>query len=402
MPGKKFNVLPGFGLTLGFTMFYLSVIVLIPLGGLFFRVSEVGWKSQNFSESDFKNAEALADALKEHSDPAAQLIWERLPEPVQQKLTNSAPETVNEAELVQTLTAGLNHILHGGSLYDEKRFAEAKLPLDTLPVEAQRLITRRPEGRALVRLNRLLIESANPGWLNHRESWYDFWRLATSSRAMAAYRLTFGASLLAALANMVFGTLLAWVLVRYEFPGRRFIDAIVDFPFALPTAVAGLTLANLFSANGWLGRFLVPLGIEGAYSRLGIVIALTFVGMPFVVRTLQPVLESLEHELEEAAATLGASRLRTFVSVIAPTLMPAIITGFALAFARAIGEYGSIVFISSNQANQTEIAPYLIVIRLEEYDFTGAIALAVVLLVISFVLLAGINLLEQWSRRFQP
>jgi sulfate transport system permease protein len=232
-------------------------------------------------------------------------------------------------------------------------------------------------------------------------SWSDFWTLATTSRALAAYRLTFGASLAAALANGVFGTLLAWVLVRYEFPGRRLIDAMVDFPFALPTAVAGLTLANLFAENGWLGRYLVPLGIHGAYSQLGVVIALTFVGMPFVVRTLQPVLQNLERELEEAAATLGAGRLRTFVSVIAPSLMPAILTGFALAFARAIGEYGSVVFISGNLPFRTEIAPQLIFIRLDEYDYSGAIALAVVLLVFSFVLLAAINLLEQWASRFQ-
>jgi sulfate transport system permease protein len=176
---------------------------------------------------------------------------------------------------------------------------------------------------------------------------------------------------------------------------------MVDFPFALPTAVAGLTLANLFAANGWLGKFLVPLGIKGAYSPLGVVIALTFVGLPFVVRTLQPVLENLDAEVEEAAATLGAGRMRTFATVIAPTLFPAVLTGFALAFARAIGEYGSIVFISGNLPFKTEIAPYLIVMRLEEYDYTGAIALAVVLLVFSFVLLAAINLLEQWSSRFQ-
>lgn len=231
-------------------------------------------------------------------------------------------------------------------------------------------------------------------------SWRDFWHLATSARALAAYRITFGASLLAALANAVFGGLLAWVLVRYRFPGRRCIDAMIDFPFALPTAVAGLTLANLFAANGWLGRYLVPLGIKGAFTPLGIVIALTFVGMPFVVRTLQPVLESLEHDVEEAAATLGAGRLRTFISVIAPSLFPAVLTGFALAFARAIGEYGSIVFISGNLPFKTEIAPQLIVKRLEEYDYTGAIALAVVLLVFSFLVLGTINLLEQWSSRF--
>jgi sulfate transport system permease protein len=273
MPGRKFNALPGFGLTMGFTLFYLSAIVLIPLAGLVIRALEI--------------------------------------------------------------------------------------------------------------------------------SWADFWRLATADRALAAYRLTFGASLVAALANAVFGTLLAWVLTRYEFPGRRLIDAFVDFPFALPTAVAGLTLANLFAANGWLGRYLVPLGIKGAYTPLGVIIALTFVGLPFVVRTLQPVLENFEREVEESAATLGAGRLRTFASVIAPSLSPAVLTGFALAFARAIGEYGSIVFISGNLPFRTEIAPYLIVIRLEEYDYTGAIALAVVLLAFSFVLLAAINLLEQWANRLQ-
>src|ERR1041384_2037450 len=210
-------------------------------------------------------------------------------------------------------------------------------------------------------------------------SWSEFWRLATTERALAAYKLTFGASLVAALANAVFGAILAWVLVRYEFSGKRFIDALIDFPFALPTAVAGLTLANLFAENGWLGSPLGPLGFRGAFTPLGVVIALTFVGMPFAVRTLQPVLEHLEREVEEAAATLGAGRLRTFVSVIAPTLMPPILTGFALAFARAIGEYGSVVFISSNLRGN-EITPFLIMIRLDQYDYTGAIALAVVLL----------------------
>jgi sulfate transport system permease protein len=272
MAARKFNALPGFGLTMGFTLFYLSAIVLIPIGGLIVR------------------------------------------------------------------TLGI--------------------------------------------------------------SWSDFWRLATTERAVAAYQLTFGASLIAALANAVCGTLLAWVLTRYEFPGRRLMDALVDFPFALPTAVAGLTLADLFAANGWLGRWLVPWGIKGAFTPLGVVIALTFVGMPFVVRTLQPVLENFEREVEEAAATLGAGRWRTFVSVIAPALLPPVITGFALAFARAIGEYGSVVFISGNMPYKTEIAPQLIIIRLEEYDYPGAMALAVVLLIFSFALLALINVLEQWAARF--
>jgi len=272
MAKKKFKVLPGFGLTMGFTLFYLSVIVLIPLGGIVIKTLGIPWK--------------------------------------------------------------------------------------------------------------------------------DFWHLATTDRALAAYRLTFGASFVAALANVIFGSLLAWVLTRYEFPGRRVIDALVDFPFALPTAVAGLTLASLFAPNGWLGQFLVPLGIKGAYTQLGVIIALTFVGMPFVVRTLQPVIENIEREVEEASATLGAGRLRTFVSVIAPSLLPPVITGFALAFARAIGEYGSIVFISGNLPFKTEIAPYLIVIRLEEFDIPGALALAVVLLVFSFALLAVINELEQWAGKF--
>lgn len=229
----------------------------------------------------------------------------------------------------------------------------------------------------------------------------EFWKLATTDRALAAYKLTFGASFIAALANAVFGVIVAWVLVRYEFPGRRLLDALVDFPFALPTAVAGLTLANLFAPNGWLGRWLVPMGIEGAFTPLGIIIALTFVGMPFIVRTLQPVLEQFEREVEESAATLGASRLRTFCQVIAPTLLPAIITGFALSFARAIGEYGSIVFISGNKPFKTEIAPLLIYFQLEEYNYAGAMAIAVVLLVISFALLITINLLERWASRFQ-
>jgi sulfate transport system permease protein len=232
-------------------------------------------------------------------------------------------------------------------------------------------------------------------------SWSELWRLATTERALAAYELTFGASLIAALTNGIFGTILAWVLVRYEFRGRRFIDALVDIPFALPTAVAGLTLASLFSDTGWLGQFLVPAGIKGAYSKLGVVIALIFVGLPFVVRTLQPVLEGLEREVEEVAATLGASRLRTFLSVVAPTLLPTIITGFALSFARGIGEYGSVIFISSNIPRQSEIAPLVIITLLEEYQYKGAMALALVLLVISFALLITINLLERWASHYQ-
>ncbi|MBM3824338.1 MAG: sulfate ABC transporter permease subunit CysT [Verrucomicrobia bacterium] len=232
-------------------------------------------------------------------------------------------------------------------------------------------------------------------------SWSEFWRLATTDRALAAYRLTFGASLVAAAINATFGALLAWVLVRYQFPGRRFIDALVDFPFALPTAVAGLTMADLFSQTGWLGKFLVPAGIQGAYTPLGVVLVLTFVGMPFVVRTLQPVLENLETEVEESAATLGAGRLRTLVQVVAPSLFPPLLTGFALSFARAVGEYGSVVFISGNMPYRTEIAPALIVMRLEEYNYHGAVALALVLMIISFLLLWVINALENWAGRFQ-
>lgn len=273
MAARRFNVLPGFGLTMGYTLFYLGVMVLLPLGALLLRGLEIPWR--------------------------------------------------------------------------------------------------------------------------------EFWRVATDHRALAAYRLTFGASLTAACVNAVFGTLLAWVLVRYEFPGRRLLDALVDFPFALPTAVAGLTLADLFSEHGWLGRGLVPLGIRGAFTPLGVVIALTFVGLPFVVRTLQPILANLEREVEEAAATLGAGRLRTFATVIVPTLLPALLTGFALALARGIGEYGSVVFIAGNRPFQSEITPLLIIIRLDEYDYAGAMVLALVLLGISFALLITINLLERWASRYQ-
>jgi sulfate/thiosulfate transport system permease protein len=270
---KNFNALPGFGLTMGFTLFYLGVIVLFPIGGLLLKILGVGWEQ--------------------------------------------------------------------------------------------------------------------------------FWHNATTGRALSAYRLTFGASFIAATINAVFGTVLAWVLVRYHFPGKRLVDALVDIPFALPTAVAGLTLANLFAPNGWLGKFLDPLGIQGAYSELGVIIALTFISMPFVVRTLQPVIEGLEREVEEAAATLGAGRLRTFLSVIVPTLLPTLITGFALSFARAVGEYGSVVFMSSNIPFKTEIAPLVIIGLLESFEYGAAMSIAVVLLAVSFVLLIAINLLEKWARRFQ-
>jgi sulfate/thiosulfate transport system permease protein len=222
-----------------------------------------------------------------------------------------------------------------------------------------------------------------------------------SQRARSAYALTFGASLAAAGANLVLGLLIAWVLVRYEFPCKRLFDALVDLPFALPTAVAGLVYASLYVENGWLGQFLVPLGIEGAYSRLGIVLVLTFTGLPFVVRTVQPVLEGLEAELEEAAASLGATRGQTFRRVLLPPLVPALLTGFALALARALGEYGSVIFIAGNMPYRTEIAPVLIVGRLEEFAYSEATALAVVLLTFSFMLLALINLLERWNKRHE-
>jgi sulfate transport system permease protein len=225
-----------------------------------------------------------------------------------------------------------------------------------------------------------------------------FWDAVWNERTRAAYALTFGASLTAAGANAVLGLLVAWVLVRYAFPLKRLFDALVDLPFALPTAVAGLVYSSLYVPNGWLGRYLVPLGIEGAYSRLGIVLVLVFTGFPFVVRTVQPVLEGLEPELEEAASTLGANRWQTFRRVLWPPLIPPLLTGFALAFARALGEYGSVVFIAGNKPYQTEIAPVLIVARLEEFAYGEATALAVVLLVMSFTLLGAINLLERWSK----
>jgi sulfate transport system permease protein len=221
-----------------------------------------------------------------------------------------------------------------------------------------------------------------------------------TERARAAYALTVGASLTAACINLVLGLLVAWVLVRYEFPLRRLFDALVDLPFALPTAVAGLVYSSLYVPSGWLGRFLVPLGVEGAYSRLAIVLVLVFTGFPFVVRTVQPVLAGLEPELEEAAATLGASRLQTFLRVLGPPLVPALLTGFALALARALGEYGSVVFVSGNKPFRTEIAPVLIVARLEEFAYAEATAVAVVLLLLSLVMLVLVNLLERWSKRY--
>lgn len=226
----------------------------------------------------------------------------------------------------------------------------------------------------------------------------EFWDVVTAPRVLASYRLTFGASFAAALLNAVFGLLVAWVLVRYPFPGKKLVDALVDLPFALPTAVAGIALTALYAGNGWIGQYLEPLGIKIAFTPAGVFVALTFIGLPFVVRTVQPVLEDLEPELEEAAATLGASRLQTFLRVIFPAIFPALVTGFALAFARAIGEYGSVIFIAGNMPMISEITPLLIITKLEQYDYAGATALAVVMLVISFVLLLIINLLQWWSR----
>jgi len=227
----------------------------------------------------------------------------------------------------------------------------------------------------------------------------EFLAAVWTERARAAYGLTIGASLAAAVINLPFGVLIAWVLVRYQFPGRRLFDAIIDLPFALPTAVAGLVYSGLYVKNGWLGQYLVPLGIQGAYSRLAIVLVLTFIGLPFVVRTVQPVLQDLEAEVEEAAACLGASRFQTAWRVILPTLLPAVVTGFALAFARGIGEYGSVVFVSGNMPYKTEIAPVLIVASLEAFQYRQAAAIAVVLLMMSFSMLIVINLLERWTKR---
>ena len=228
-------------------------------------------------------------------------------------------------------------------------------------------------------------------------TWEQFWGTVTDARVLAAYRLSFGASLIAATANVLFGAIVGWTLVRYRFPGRRLVDALIDLPFALPTAVAGISLTAIYTSNGWIGRFLEPLGIRVAFAPAGVVIALTFIGLPFVVRTLQPVLEDLDPEVEEAAASLGARRGQTVWRVILPELWPVLLTGFALAFARALGEYGSIVFISGNMPMRTEIVPLLMVMKLEQFDYTGATAIAVVMLLASFVLLLTINLLQWWS-----
>jgi len=230
-------------------------------------------------------------------------------------------------------------------------------------------------------------------------TWDQFWTAISGPRVVASYRLTFGASLIAALVNVVFGLLVAWVLVRYRFPGKKIIDALVDLPFALPTAVAGISLTALLAGNGWVGQYLEPLGIQLAFNPNGVVIALIFIGLPFVVRTVQPVLEDAEKELEEAATCLGATRFQTFIHVIFPSIAPALLTGFAMAFARAIGEYGSVIFIAGNMPMVSEITPLIIISKLEQYDYAGATAVAVVMLVMSFVLLLVINGLQAWQRK---
>jgi len=244
----------------------------------------------------------------------------------------------------------------------------------------------------LVPLSAAFIKASGLGWAA-------FWHAVTEPRVVATYRLTFGAALLAAATNALFGLLVAWVLVRYRFPARRLVDALVDLPFALPTAVAGIALTAVYSRNGWIGRLLEPLGIQVAFTQLGVIVALTFIGLPFVVRTVQPVLQDLDSELEEAAASLGASRWQTFRRVIVPHLAPALITGFALAFARAVGEYGSVIFIAGNVPMVSEITPLLIITKLEQYDYAGAAAIAVVMLVASFLLLMLINGLQHRARR---
>ena len=255
-------------------------------------------------------------------------------------------------------------------------------------------------GVAVVYLSLIvLIPLAAAALKSTQLGWGGFWHTVTEPRVLAAYRVSFVTALIAALINLVFGLLVAWVLVRYRFPGRRLCDALVDLPFALPTAVAGIALTALYAPKGWLGQYFAQWGIKIAYTPLGIIVALTFVGLPFVVRTVQPVLESLDTGFEEAAATLGASRLQTFSRVILPALSPALLTGFAMAFARGLGEYGSVIFIAGNMPMVTEIVPLLIVVKLEQYDYAGATAVAVAMLAISFLLLLAINLLQAWSRR---
>jgi sulfate transport system permease protein len=245
----------------------------------------------------------------------------------------------------------------------------------------------------------ILIPLSGLIWRSAALGWADFWAIATDRRTINALEISFGTAFIAAAVNVVFGTIVAWVLVRYNFPGRRIVDAMVDLPFALPTAVAGIALTTLYAPNGWLGSLLAPLGIKVAYTPLGIVIALIFIGLPFVVRTVQPIMEEIDKEVEEVAATLGANRFQTIARVLLPGLAPAIVTGFALAFARGVGEYGSVIFIAGNLPYKSEIAPLLIVIRLEEYNYAAATATAAIMLALSFVMLLVINLVQTWSRK---
>ncbi|CAN7172850.1 MULTISPECIES: sulfate ABC transporter permease subunit CysT [Aminobacter] len=245
----------------------------------------------------------------------------------------------------------------------------------------------------------ILIPLSGLVWRSASLGWTDFWAIATDRRTVKALEISFGTAFIAAAINVVFGTIVAWVLVRYRFPGRRVIDAMVDLPFALPTAVAGIALTTLYSPKGWMGALLAPLGIKVAYTPLGIVIALVFIGLPFVVRTVQPIIEEIDKEVEEAAATLGANRFQTIFLVLFPGLAPAVVTGFALAFARGVGEYGSVIFIAGNLPYISEIAPLLIVIRLEEYDYAAATAIATIMLALSFAMLLVINLIQSWTRK---
>lgn len=255
-------------------------------------------------------------------------------------------------------------------------------------------------GYTLLYLSLIVLIPLSAAFIKTAElSFGEFWTAVSAPRVVASYKLTFGASLIGALINAVFGLLTAWVLTRYTFPGKRLIDALVDLPFALPTAVAGIALTAVYAGNGWVGSLLEPHGIKVAFTPIGVIVALTFIGLPFVVRTVQPVLEDLEAETEEAAASLGANRWQTFSKIILPAVWPALLTGFALAFARAIGEYGSVIFIAGNMPMVSEITPLIIITKLEQYDYTGATAVAVVLLVISFLLLFAINGLQWWSNR---
>ena len=244
----------------------------------------------------------------------------------------------------------------------------------------------------LVPLAALVMKTATMGWS-------DFVRVLLDPRAVASYRLSFGASMLAATINSVFGFIIAWTLVRYEFPGRKLIDALIDMPFALPTAVSGIALTAVFAENGWIGQYLAPLGIKVAYTWIGVVVALTLIGLPFVVRSVQPAIAEVQRDLEDAAETLGAGRFTIFVRIVLPTIFPALATGFTLAFARAVGEYGSVIFIAGNLPMRTEITPLLIVIKLEQFDYAGAAALGFIMLSMSFVMLLSINLLQAWGRR---